>query len=250
MTDQGIRELATLQLHVSAIHRLIAGAFEKAPRRSDGMDDAAAVRVFLDRNGLPERIQIVSDWRDRVGPDKLGDAVVYAFRAAVDDRVTVWADALREAGWHDKANRLKRYLSSPASSMPSDKLPAAFQRDKKGAVPRTLEDVTEEFIRAADNISEAPALPGRVRRKSTGWSIGRKACLVLDANGIKACVIDRQWASARTGSEISKALGEALAAARSSLAKNLSARYSPVGLEDLLGSALGLLANPGQFVEG
>ncbi|WP_460352000.1 hypothetical protein [Actinoallomurus acanthiterrae] len=213
------------------------------------MDDAAAVRVFLDRNGLPERIQIVSDWRDRVGPEKLGDAVVYAFRAAVDNRVAVWADALREAGWYDKANRLKRYLSSPASSMPSDKLPAAFHRDKKETVPRTLEDLTEEFIQAADKISEAPALPGSVRRKSTGWSIGRKACLVLDANGIKSCVIDLQWASARSGSEVSKALGEALAAARSSLAKNLSTRYSVAGLEDLLGSAMDLLADPRRLVE-
>ncbi|GAA4625810.1 hypothetical protein GCM10023196_031440 [Actinoallomurus vinaceus] len=241
-------EVAPFELQVSAIKRLIAEAFEKAPRRSEGTDDAASVRVVLGGNGLPERIQVVADWRNRVAPEKIGDAVVDAFRAAVHKRVVTWAVALEETGWQNKANRLQQYLNDDNISMPRGRLPAAFKREPAEIVPRTLEDVAEGFIKAADRISKTP-LRVKVRRQNIGWGAAKKIRLILDDDGIKSCTIDCEWASARTAAELSEGLSKALAVARLSLAKNLKDNAPNVGLEDLLGSALELFVNPHRFTE-
>jgi hypothetical protein len=230
------------------MQRLVAEAFKKAPARSEGMDNAASVRVVLDRNGMPERIEVVGEWRAKLRPEKIGDAVVEAFHAAAHKRAAAWSDALKETGWQDKMRRLKRHLDDAAIAIPSDKLPVAYERPHKEVRRRTLEDVTEGFMRVADKASTSP-IPVPNIRKSTGRSVGRNVSVVLDESGLKSCVVDSRWASTRPSTELSKALNEALVAARSSLAGKLKEKPVDLELDDLLRSALDLLSDPSRLIE-
>lgn len=250
MADDIVDELRQLQRYAAGLHSLLADAQAKSPPQAEGSDSSGAVHVVLAPGGLPDSIRVRPDWNRKLSPEAFGGAVVEAFTAAANARITAWTTALEEEGWQSKVGRLRDELDRPNARAPSDGIPPAFRRDQKAVRPRALDAVAEDVINALD---AAPTLAARLPApaQAVGRSAAGRLVITLADGGLASCTADPQWVSQQTAARLMTALSEALAAARDQLAAAERAADAESGertknLNGLLAEALALIENPQQ----
>jgi hypothetical protein len=247
MIEEVTRELAALQRYASDLQAMIAAAQADAPAGVEGTDATGAVRITLRSDGLPESVQVAADWQPRLGAIGLGAAVGEAHLGAVQQRMTSWVTQLDEDGWRSRVDGLQPATQhqpagpggvprAPGSSPLTGRAPLA------GAAPRPLGDLVREFERVADGIAESTH--PRVAATGTGANSDQTVTITLSVAGQVSCTVDDRWADRRSGAEVSRALDEALTAAREELARAVAAPDPTVALDRLLDEVMAHLAHP------
>jgi hypothetical protein len=218
-----------------------------APRSAEGADGTGAVRVSIGSDGLPTSIRVEADWDRRLEPEAFGTAVVEAFQAAMGERLSEWSRTLQEDGWQTQVDRLQADVDRKPSAATSGTIPPAFRRPVTNPRPRSLGELTEDMIKAFDNVDTVAARP--VAATGTGTSARGKLVLTLSREGLVSCVAEPRWVSDQTAARLMNALGEALAKAKDELADFADDTEPARPLDSLLGEVLALLNDPRRLAE-
>jgi len=100
---------------------------------------------------------------------------------------------------------------------PVSQIPAAFAGKPRKNGPRPLHVLAENALSAFDAAGRrAESAPGPPQ--GSGQAADGKLTLTLSASSLVSCQADPEWVSGQTATSLTRALGEALAAARASLA--------------------------------
>ncbi|WFB07107.1 hypothetical protein LRS74_08620 [Streptomyces sp. LX-29] len=261
MADDIFRELQKFQDYMRNLQQFMSDINSLTPERAEGMDAQGAVRVRLGTKGLPESIDVASDWQRRQDPESIGQAVVEAYGSAMSDWMERWSRSLTDMGWERRAERvgdLRGALgSAPAASTYSGSgaafgLPPAGmpERDLRHVVPRPLDQVMEDVLTGFDMLegaSEDSFAPPEVK----GESAGRRVSITLSQHGLVSCEVDPQWAAQQTAVRLGKALDEALAQALTKAEQSESAGAAGLAnlhLSGVMDEALAILNNPQRFL--
>lgn len=175
------------------------GLQEAAPERTEAADRTGTVRVAVGHDGLPVSIQVGDGWQDRIRPHQLGAAVAEASRQAMSRRIEAWSTTLEHAGPGQRG---------PAPSPgPGD--------SPRPSNPRSLTDIAEDVLGTLDTMLSSrlppPAQPAQ------GTAADRMLTVTLTRSGQLSCTADARWAAQQSGSQLTRALGSALVAARNQL---------------------------------
>jgi len=237
MTEDILDQLRRFQRRAAGLQGLIAAAEDRAPDTAEGADASGTVHVRIGADGLPSSFRVDADFDSKLEPEEFGDAVVRAYQAALGARLAEWSRTLREEGWEER-------FADVTGATPADErqAPPAFRPPPGPARQRGLGELTEDMIKAFDNVDRLAARPPAVH--ATGES-GRLV-LTLSPQGLVSCVADAGWVSDQTAARLMNALGEALAEAKTELAD--AAEEEPEvparPLDRLLGEAMALLTDP------
>lgn len=242
MTDDLIRDLSRLQNHAARLAELIETAQNAAPETITATDRTGTISVTLGPDGLPTTFRVDQHWRRRVEPSKFGQVVLEAHEVAMSRRLATWSRTLNDRGWQASVDELR------ASSSTSQQIPPAFRRPERAANPRPIDAVAEDMIRALDQASDV----GTAQQHSTvGTGADRwgKLTLTVSPTGLASCVVKVRWAAKQTGTALTNALVEALAAARADLAQaDGNVTHGP-DLSSLFGEAIALLNDPKRMMD-
>ena len=246
-------ELTLLQEQASRLGQVIAEAQLTTPAQAKGTDPCGAVRVRLGPDGLPGSIRVAGNWNRRVSGDEFAAAVVEACLAAARERMAVWTATLEREGWLSRVEQLRGELDQPAgtaSAPVGGNIPAAFARPYPGR-PRPAEALAEDALSAFDAAARAAVSPPGPPQ-GCGHGAGGRLVLTLSASALVSCEADPGWVSGQTATALTSALGEALTAARASLAGALAAqeddtRRRSAGLREIFDEALDLISNENRF---
>ncbi|MBO0801573.1 MAG: hypothetical protein J2P25_00645 [Nocardiopsaceae bacterium] len=257
----GLREsVEELRCRARELRKRASALGELTLAGATGSDRRSAVRVTLGRDGLPERFDVDSRWRQRVPPAELAAAVDEARTAAMANRGAEWAEALanRDAGptaadapagavnqarpgaeRPDRANPRPR--EAPVAAEPSRTVSGAEPGGAvSGAEPsRTISELVEAVLssRGPARGATRDASGGGGRARSGRGTVGR-VVIELSGSGMR-CEIDPKWAQWRSGMEIGDALNGALRSARAQLAATAADPSTEhAGGADLLTDAL------------
>lgn len=242
MTDELTRNLRQLQQYAATLHGLVSDAEAQAPQRSEAKDGTGSVNVVLDAAGLPQEIQVGSDWRRRLEPDALGAAVIQAFGEAARARVAAWSQTLESGEWGQKVG-LMMAADRAGAPLPESEVPQLFRRDQEPVWPRPVVELTDEMINAFDNID---TYAGASSQGEEGTNAERTVSVKLSQSALVGCTVDTGWAERQSGDALSSALGEALADARS---KFTDQPRPTAALDSLFDEAIALLNNPRRLSE-
>jgi hypothetical protein len=247
MTDDIFSELSELQRHASGLQSLIAAAQASAPGQAEGSDATGTVRATIGADGLPASIRVQDHWQRRLSGERFGAAVVEAFSAAAQQRMTAWTDALRDDGWQSKVDEVRADLDGPAHA------PAAAPVVRLAPVPgvdrpRPLSEMLDSMVSAFDNV-DALSAPPAIGAEGSGTSGYGKFAIGLTPAGLVSCVVDGQWASQQSADAITEAFDEALARAKADLTVKADAPDPAEGLDRILGEAMALLNDPERLAE-
>ncbi|HET9138526.1 hypothetical protein [Actinophytocola sp.] len=232
MNEDIVAELNRFQHRVARLQNLITDAEDQAPDTAEGSDESGTVHVVLGPDGLPASFRVDTDFDRELKPEEFGDAVLRAFQAAMGARLAGWSQTLRADGWPDRLGELR--------SDPADPAPPVFRPPPAPARQRGLGELTEDMIKAFDNVDRLAARPAPVL--ATGSS-GRLE-LTLSQQGLVSCVADPGWVSDQTAARLMNALAEALAEAKAELTEWAEEPAPARPLDRLLGEALALLTDP------
>jgi hypothetical protein len=215
-----------LREQASRLQQVIADAQSSAPGRAGGTDSHGAVHVRLGPDGLPRSFRVTSDWKRRVSADAFAAAVFEACMTAARERMEAWAARLEQEGWQSRVDRLRDELgqtpADEASTPVSGHVPAAFAGKPRKDGPRALHVLAEDALSAFDAAQRrATAEPGPPQ--GSGHAADGRLVLTLSGSSLVSCQADPGWVSGQTAAGLTRALGEALTAARASLAGTAAA---------------------------
>ncbi len=236
MNDDLPMQFAQLQHYASALNELMTAAQAHAPAHSTGADQTGAVRVAIDRDGLPESFHVENDWGRRIEPESFGTAVMDAFQAAISDRMRKWSQALAADGWRDRADRLRQGEPAPGQVPPAFRKPAPVDR------PRPIGVVAEDMFKAFDRVTAAPSTPADTT--ACGSDPSGKLTITLSQTGMTACTADERWTADQTAARLMNALSHALRAARQELRAKPATVPPASGLDGLLAEVMTILQDP------
>ena len=234
------RSLRRLTNYAAGLQDLMAELQLAAPEGSRGSDRSGAVQAILGRDGLPQAFRVLPDWRDKIGASSVGAAVTQACEAATGERGLAWSRALEKSGWRQRADRL-RADPAAAGAAPQATAPPAFWRPGASRL-RSPDELAEQAIRLARDVSSQAAAAPRPNRRGTGANRSRTVTLTLSPSGHVSCQADARWAAEQSAGQLTDALSAALAAARQNLAAFTSADAAAAGSDDLLARQERLLA--------
>lgn len=234
------RSLRRLTNYAAGLQDLMAELQRAVPESSQGSDRSGAVQAFLGRDGLPQAFRVHPDWRDKIGASSFSAAVTQACEAATRERGLAWLRALEKSGWQQRADRLK---ADPAAAEAAHHgtVPPAFRRPGASR-PRSPDELAEQAIRLARDVSSRAAATPRPSPRGTGANRSRTVTLTLSPSGHVSCHADASWAAEQSAGQLTDALTMALATARQNLAASTSADTPADGADDLLERQERLLA--------
>ncbi|MEV6965127.1 hypothetical protein AB0M47_08405 [Hamadaea sp. NPDC051192] len=248
MNDELMHELARMEQYAAMLQGLLKEADATAPQRTQAEDSSGAVNIVLDAAGLPERMDVSSDWPRRVKPDALGAAVLNAFGQASESRVQDWSRTLEGGEWGDKMQRAMREDSVEQFTTPLNDVPAMFRRDTAPVQPRRIDELAEEMMREMDRVDEIAADSPLVQHFE-GTNRTRTVTVKLNASGLTGCDIDANWAADQSGGSIAHALNEALTIARDRLRDHAGAPTAQGRLDALFAETMALMNDPRRMAE-
>src|SRR5262245_42870328 len=79
----------------------LAAITARACEVRDGTDDSGSVTIVIDDEGAARDVRVAGDWRRRLAPARLGEAVVAADGDAATRRATATAQALADSSTED-----------------------------------------------------------------------------------------------------------------------------------------------------
>jgi hypothetical protein len=208
-------DLARLRQDAARVARLQSDIDRAAPARSDGTDRSGSVLAVLGADGLPVAIQVHACWRQRIAPASFADAVTRACQSAMRRRLAEWERALGASGRREQPGEPRPgYDRAATMAEPGAPRPPDAPGRGGNAGPRDLATLTEAVIKAADAAATARSRP----RQGVGANRERTLSLMLLPGGRVVCRADPHWVARQAGPALTEALGDALAAARQSLA--------------------------------
>ncbi|GIF73778.1 hypothetical protein [Asanoa siamensis] len=214
-------ELREAARAVAEREQTAAGIRAAVPERIAATDRSGAVRVVLDVDGLPERIEVDAGWRRTLGSESVGSAVVDAHQAATARRATAWLSA--QSG-----------QAEPSHADPEPFLHDLGARVRQAADARgSMDAIVDEF----DAVLHDVAVRAPEAEPVTAYG---KVTLALGLDSSLACTVDAGWAAEHTADELAEALNRVLASARA----DLNGRAGPAParrMEDATIAMLGLL---------
>ncbi|WP_300641521.1 hypothetical protein [Nocardioides sp.] len=236
--EADLRQVQRLAAQLGDLTRLAAQA---APAGGSASDDTGCAEVRIDRDGRPTSLVLRGDWRERIGPRAVGQALVAAHQRAVQRHLGDWSDALHEEGWSD------RLAAVDADADAGDDDPPSFPMPVTLGDPRPLGAVLEDVLAAMDRShrdATAPPLPDQPETLSPD-SAG-PVRVSLSGGGLDVHV-DARWAESAETSEVNARLDSALRGAVARTEDHAADwRESLVGVDLLLGEVLGMLRDPGK----
>jgi hypothetical protein len=78
VSDDLLGSLQRLQQRASQLQALMSDVRSRTPQTATSTDRSGAVTVTLGPDGFPATIRVAADWRRRIDPSALGNAVVEA----------------------------------------------------------------------------------------------------------------------------------------------------------------------------
>jgi DNA-binding protein YbaB len=234
-----LRDLAELRQYADGLQQLMAEFQQASPERSEGTGGSGMVRAVYGPDGMPETITVSPYWAQKLAPDDFAAAVTGACQAAAAQRGAAWSQRLQASGWQDRADRLDQETPGSAVASPGP-APRAQRRPTQAIPPRDVNRFAEDAIGLLDSVIAAagPAPPAPV---GNGTSGNGALTIELTAGGHVSCRADPLWVSRHTGTQLTEALRDTLAAARQSLAA-ADAGLAP-GAADAAARAAQLLAD-------
>ena len=144
VTEQGnaVAGFEELRRNVERLRAFTQAGDAGAAHRISGSDDEGLVEVTLSPSGDVEAVTLDPDWRDALGEDGLGSAIVTALQAATSSRMAEWADAVKE----DE--------DVPGRSVPEELLPLPGLAETEPGHPSSP-DAVEEAHRMLDLVRSA-----------------------------------------------------------------------------------------------
>lgn len=193
----------------------ITEAFAHADRAghvaAEGVDEAGAVTVAVDPDGVVVAITPSSAWRDRVGAEGLGAAIVSAAMAAQSVRMQSWGDAVIEQVDHLRgADR-----SPPPAPGPSGH--AAGPTPREAEVAERVRTALAEANRAAAAVFEGTTAASDTGPTGSDTRGHVRLTTGPGGRGLAAVDIDPAWAADASLRRLADTLAEALATARESM---------------------------------
>jgi DNA-binding protein YbaB len=201
-----------------------------------GVAAGGTVEVVATAEGEVMKIVVHDGWRKVVPAEGLRDAVLEAYN---DSRTVVmqeWAEALDDDEEEpDPAPRPVPALEGSFTAMLDQHM---TQMDPEAA-EQTLNRLAALVQQAVDGRDEAEQLISeRLTAEHEGSDPSGAVCVTLQATGVLVDVdIDLDWLEGRPATDITARLGEALAAARHTMAAAVPANI-------MAGTPLALLADP------
>lgn len=226
MTPEILQSLRRLQTYAAGLSELAASVRAEAPESFEGADPTGSVSVKLGADGVPTAIRVEPDWDSELEPEALGAAVMSAVSSAVTVGMQAWSATLEQTSWRE---RVARY-ESEAAAQPAALVDAGPLVDSGSLVDsaplvdsvaspltdrvsaRDLGELTEELIAALTAARTRAAAAEGVGAAGSG-----RVSIVLARTGLQACTIEPTWAWRQTADALTRALMDALRAARADL---------------------------------
>jgi DNA-binding protein YbaB len=221
--------LQRLQQRADRMGRLAHELTAATPHRTEGCDATGRVVVVLDRDGLPEQIRVRDGWQQRLDSDRLGAAVVDAFRDAVQQAMHTWTDRLDDTRWWSRQQDLDETPDHDPTTSASSPVNGRARDDLEFSEP-----ILRALHATRHSTGDQPIV-------AEGVDGGRHVWVRLGSGGLVGCEIDPRWARDRDGSTISAALHRALSQARSAVAVPAETA-PPSALDAALADAIATLA--------
>lgn len=221
--DDLMRQLGELRRHADRLRDLLSDPRDAVPAHAEGTDRTGSVHVEIGPDALPTRFRVAPDWQRRITPDTFGQAVIEACQVAAGARLAAWTARLKDprSGHQSASDRSTPYVS-----------------------PRPLEDITEDLLRAFDDLGQTERYPSQPAPGVRGVAGNGRLTLTLSRAGLTSCGSEPRWTADQTGARLTMALAEALDGARAQLAvspatSRLADRSG--GLDALFAVAMALL---------
>lgn len=242
MNDDLLRELQELQQYAAGLQEVAVSMQAPAMRPLEREDHAGAFMVRLDEGGLPDRIQVASDWAHRVDPEDIGQAVLEAYGAAAGARMEAWAEHLQRSDWQ------QRILRTGADG--AGQTPEQWPAQREGPPP-SMDEVAEAAITALRSATISPAV-ATDRHDAPDVNAARRAVIALHQGRMTSCEVDASWARRQSSRSLAGVLGRALERARDDLQQGNQEREAARAAQmertqALFGDALQILKNPQRF---
>ncbi|MEW9519396.1 hypothetical protein [Streptomyces tubercidicus] len=242
------QELEQFQSYTSELQGMLSGLRESRPDGAEASDAQGAVRIRLDSDGLPQDITAASDWGKRCKSGGLGMAVVEAAHNAHSELMDRWSQNLPSGPWSTSPG-MGNMGAAPASRAEAHGTPVREERDTRYVISRPLDQLVEDVISSLSAASNFETALDEGAQASGSDPAGR-VTITLTPASLASCDVDASWAANTSVIQINRALGEALADARSALARNsVSERAAGEGrkLDGLLDEAMAILRDPSRL---
>jgi DNA-binding protein YbaB len=247
VVEDFLRSIGELEQRARGAQQLTAQAQALAPQHVEGSDGAEAVHVRLGPDGLPESVRVEPRWQQDLNPGQLGAAVLEAFEDARDERLDQWLAALGRERFDEKFAALRAEAAEPPSREPQPAepppaeappaQPPLAQPSPAGGRRRPISDVVADVIDAFDAV-QARLREGVRPPRGTGRAAAGRVSATVSTTALVECSVDPGWAARQSAAQLSAALGQAVAAAKTDLAVAVAAAKSGVNLTGLFDELL------------
>src|SRR5690606_5554753 len=152
---EDVWQLYSLIQYAGQIQKMFQDVDSAVPESSEATDRNGAVRVALGADGLPEKFRVTTDWKRRVAPDSLAEAVVEACEAATAKRMAAWGEALESQGLTERMrtlDRLEAEAGAAPEGLPDGSLPPAFQRKPGGFQRPPIGMLADSLLSAQESL--------------------------------------------------------------------------------------------------
>jgi hypothetical protein len=242
------QELEKFQNDAAELQGMLSDLAGSRPDGAEAADAQGAVRVRVGGDGLPKDITVASDWERRCKTGGLGMAVVEAARNATHDLMNSWSQDLPSGPW-DSSSGMGTMGAAPASRPNALGIPVPPERDTRYVISRPLDQFVEDVISSLSAAGNFETVLDQGAQASGSDRAGRVTVTLTPAS-LASCDVDESWAAGASVAQINRALGEALADARSALVRS-SASEQAAGegrrLDGLIDEAMAALRDPGRL---
>ncbi|MGW1792846.1 hypothetical protein ACWCO0_07610 [Streptomyces tubercidicus] len=242
------QELEQFQSYTAELQGMLSGIQGSRPERAEGSDAQGAVQVRVGGDGLPQDITAASDWGKRCKSGGLGMAVVEAAHNAHSELMDTWSQGFPSGPWDASPGR-GNMGAAPASRAEAHGTPVPEERDTRYVISRPLDQLVEDVISSLSAANSFEIAPDEAAQASGSDPAGR-VTITLTPASLASCDVDASWAAKASVTQINRALGEALADARSALARSsVSEQAEGEGqkLDGLLDEAMAALRDPSRL---
>ncbi|MFG2532345.1 hypothetical protein [Streptomyces sp. NPDC048516] len=239
------QELEQFQSYTAELQGMLSGLQGSRPERAEASDAQGAVRVRVSGDGLPQEITAASDWGKRCKSGGLGMAVVEAARNAHSELMDTWSQNLPSGPW-DAGPGMGNVGGAPASRTGTTGTSAPEERDTRYVISRPLDQLVEDAISSLSSAGNFDTALDQEAPASGSDPAGR-VTITLTPASLTSCDVEAGWAANASVTQINRALGEALADARSALAhSSVSEQAEGEGrkLDGLIDEAMAALSDP------
>jgi hypothetical protein len=210
MTEDEVgRSLEELRRDTWRLRGRLRRAVRTGQSTRDGSDPTGAITVLLDDDGIAGEIRVAGDWRQRLGPGNVADAVRAADADAARRRAVATAEALADDdGSHESTVDADGPVGAGGPE-PFGAVPAPM------ATPRTLAELTEATWAALDDLDR---LTGELA-PVTGIGADGAVRLELHLGRVVSCAVEATWLDRQDAAGLAHGLREALDLARAADAR-------------------------------